>query len=139
MRISGLDVGVARSDRRRRLGKLTKQGSPQLRWALCEAAARVHAAAFAECAGADIRWPAGVARRFLRYETHAQTANDEEATRETKRIEPQRRLHVPRARGAPAARAHVADVEPSRIDGSDYYWRLARARPADRLALTGQP
>ena len=35
---SSLDVGVERSDRRRRLGKLTKQGSPQLRWALYESA-----------------------------------------------------------------------------------------------------
>jgi transposase len=34
VRIAGLDVGVHRSDRRSRLGKLTKQGSPQLRWAL---------------------------------------------------------------------------------------------------------
>jgi transposase len=38
VRIAGLDVGVERSDRRSRLGKLTKQGSPQLRWALYEAA-----------------------------------------------------------------------------------------------------
>jgi transposase len=38
VRIAGLDVGVERSDRRARLGKLTKQGSPQLRWALYEAA-----------------------------------------------------------------------------------------------------
>jgi transposase len=38
VRCSGLDVGVSRSDRRSRLGKLSKQGSPQLRWALYEAA-----------------------------------------------------------------------------------------------------
>jgi transposase len=35
---AGLDVGVHRSDRRSRAGKLTRQGSPQLRWALYEAA-----------------------------------------------------------------------------------------------------
>lgn len=38
VRCSGLDVGVHRSDRRSRAGKLTRQGSPQLRWALYEAA-----------------------------------------------------------------------------------------------------
>jgi transposase len=38
VRMAGIDVGVERSDRRGRLGKLTKQGSPQLRWALYEAA-----------------------------------------------------------------------------------------------------
>jgi transposase len=38
VRCSGLDIGVHRSDRRSRAGKLTKQGSPQLRWALYEAA-----------------------------------------------------------------------------------------------------
>jgi transposase len=38
VRISGLDIGVERSDRRSKLGKLTKQGAPQLRWALYEAA-----------------------------------------------------------------------------------------------------
>jgi transposase len=38
VRMTGLDVGVHRSDRRSRPGKLTKQGSPQLRWALYEAA-----------------------------------------------------------------------------------------------------
>jgi transposase len=31
-------IGVHRSDRRTRVGKLTRQGSPQLRWALYEAA-----------------------------------------------------------------------------------------------------
>jgi len=31
-------IGVYRSDRRSRVGKLTRQGSPQLRWALFEAA-----------------------------------------------------------------------------------------------------
>jgi transposase len=36
--MAGLDVGVSRSDRRSRVGKLTKQGSPQLRWALYECA-----------------------------------------------------------------------------------------------------
>lgn len=38
VRIAGLDIGVHRSDRRSRLGKITKQGSPQLRWALYESA-----------------------------------------------------------------------------------------------------
>jgi transposase len=38
VRFCGLDVGVHRSDRRSRVGKLTKQGSPYLRWALYEAA-----------------------------------------------------------------------------------------------------
>ena len=38
VRMAGLDVGVSRSDRRSRMGKLTKQGSPQLRWALYECA-----------------------------------------------------------------------------------------------------
>ncbi len=38
VRAVGLDVGVYRSDRRSRLGKLTKQGSPAARWALYEAA-----------------------------------------------------------------------------------------------------
>jgi transposase len=38
VRCSGLDVGVDRSDRRAKLGKLTRQGSPHLRWALYEAA-----------------------------------------------------------------------------------------------------
>ena len=38
VRMAGLDVGVERSDRRAKLGKLTKQGSPHLRWALYEAA-----------------------------------------------------------------------------------------------------
>jgi transposase len=38
VRMAGIDVGVQRSDRRSRVGKLTKQGSPHLRWALYEAA-----------------------------------------------------------------------------------------------------
>lgn len=38
VRAVGLDVGVHRSDRRSRLGKLTKQGSAHARWALYEAA-----------------------------------------------------------------------------------------------------
>jgi transposase len=38
VRCAGLDVGVHRSDRRSRAGKLARQGSPQLRWALYEAA-----------------------------------------------------------------------------------------------------
>lgn len=38
VRSAGLDVGVHRSDRRSRAGKLTRQGSPQLRWALYESA-----------------------------------------------------------------------------------------------------
>jgi transposase len=38
VRCAGLDIGVYRSDRRSRVGKLTRQGSPQLRWALYEAA-----------------------------------------------------------------------------------------------------
>ena len=38
VRIAGIDIGVHRSDRRARAGKLTRQGSPQLRWALYEAA-----------------------------------------------------------------------------------------------------
>jgi transposase len=38
VRCAGLDIGVHRSDRRSRTGKLTKQGSPELRWALYEAA-----------------------------------------------------------------------------------------------------
>ena len=38
VRLAGLDVGVSRSDRRSRVGKLTKQGSPHLRWALYESA-----------------------------------------------------------------------------------------------------
>src|ERR671911_531046 len=38
VRCAGLDIGVYRSDRRSRAGKLTRQGSPQLRWALYESA-----------------------------------------------------------------------------------------------------
>jgi transposase len=38
VRMVGIDIGVHRSDRRARAGKLTCQGSPQLRWALYEAA-----------------------------------------------------------------------------------------------------
>jgi transposase len=38
VRCTGLDVGAHRSDQRSRLGKLTKQGSPHLRWALYESA-----------------------------------------------------------------------------------------------------
>jgi transposase len=38
VRAVGLDIGVHRSDRRSRLGKLTRQGPPQARWALYEAA-----------------------------------------------------------------------------------------------------
>lgn len=38
VRMAGLDVAVHRSDTRGRLGRLTKQGSPELRWALYEAA-----------------------------------------------------------------------------------------------------
>src|SRR3982750_1366882 len=34
VRTAGIDIGVHRSDRRSRVGKLTRQGSPQLRWAL---------------------------------------------------------------------------------------------------------
>jgi len=38
VRCAGLDIGVHRSDRRSRAGKLSRQGSPQLRWALYESA-----------------------------------------------------------------------------------------------------
>jgi transposase len=38
VRVAGIDIGVHRSDRRARAGKLTRQGSPELRWALYEAA-----------------------------------------------------------------------------------------------------
>ena len=38
VRLAGIDIGVHRSDHRARAGKLTRQGSPQLRWALYEAA-----------------------------------------------------------------------------------------------------
>ncbi len=38
VRAVGLDIGVHRSDRRSRPGKLTRQGPPQARWALYEAA-----------------------------------------------------------------------------------------------------
>ena len=38
VRIAGIDIGVHRSDRRTRVGRLNRQGSPQLRWALYEAA-----------------------------------------------------------------------------------------------------
>ena len=38
VRFTGLDIGVHRSDRTSRVGKLTRQGSSALRWALYEAA-----------------------------------------------------------------------------------------------------
>ena len=38
VRMAGIDIGVHRSDRRARVGKLNRQGSPQPRWALYEAA-----------------------------------------------------------------------------------------------------
>jgi transposase len=38
VRLAGIDIGVHRSDRTASLGKLTRQGSPDLRWALYEAA-----------------------------------------------------------------------------------------------------
>ncbi len=38
LRMAGIDIGVHRSDRRARVGKLNRQGSPHLRWALYEAA-----------------------------------------------------------------------------------------------------
>ena len=38
VRLAGLDIGVHRSDRRARVGRLTRQGSSHLRWALYEAA-----------------------------------------------------------------------------------------------------
>jgi len=38
VRAVGLDIGVHRSDRHSRLGKLTRQGPPEARWALYEAA-----------------------------------------------------------------------------------------------------
>jgi transposase len=38
VRASGLDIGVYRSDRRSRTGRITRQGAPALRWALYEAA-----------------------------------------------------------------------------------------------------
>jgi transposase len=38
VRMAGIEIGLHRCDRRARAGKLTRQGSPQLRWALYEAA-----------------------------------------------------------------------------------------------------
>jgi transposase len=38
VRAAGIDIGVHRSDRTSRTGKLTRQGSADLRWALFEAA-----------------------------------------------------------------------------------------------------
>jgi transposase len=37
VRMAGIDIGVHGSDRRSRVGKLNRQGSPHLRWALYEA------------------------------------------------------------------------------------------------------
>jgi transposase len=34
VRMAGIDIGVHRSDRRARVGKLNRQGFPHLRWAL---------------------------------------------------------------------------------------------------------
>jgi hypothetical protein len=52
VRCAGLDVGVHRSDRRSRAGKLTKQGSPQLRWVLYESAPSI-----ASANPTNPRWP----------------------------------------------------------------------------------
>jgi transposase len=38
VRMAGIDIGVHRCDRRSRVAKLNRQGSPQLRWALYQAA-----------------------------------------------------------------------------------------------------
>src|SRR5207244_8339127 len=38
VRMAGIDIGVHRSDRHAQVGKLTRQGSAPLRWALFEAA-----------------------------------------------------------------------------------------------------
>ena len=38
VRMAGIDIGVHRSDRHAQLGKLTRQGSAPVRWALYEAA-----------------------------------------------------------------------------------------------------
>jgi len=40
VRMAGIDIGVHRSDWRARVGKLNRQGSPHLRWALYEARCR---------------------------------------------------------------------------------------------------
>jgi transposase len=37
VRFAGIDIGVHGSDQTSRVGKLTRQGSPTLRWALYEA------------------------------------------------------------------------------------------------------
>ena len=42
VRCAGLDVGVHRSDQHSQQGKLTRQGSPHLRWALVQAAQHGH-------------------------------------------------------------------------------------------------
>jgi len=45
VRFAGIDIGVHRSDQTSRVGKLTRQGSPTLRWALYEAAQSATSAA----------------------------------------------------------------------------------------------
>jgi transposase len=45
VRMAGIDIGVHRSDRRSQAGRLSRQGSPLLRWALYEAAQSARRAA----------------------------------------------------------------------------------------------
>jgi transposase len=59
VRMAGIDIGVHRSDRRSRVGKLNRQGSPHLRWALYEPALAVFACSLGYAVSFDAT-PAGV-------------------------------------------------------------------------------
>jgi transposase len=61
--MAGIDIGVHRSDRRSRVGKLNRQGSPHLRWALYEAA-------LAACRPSNTRASLTIARKLARRSFH---------------------------------------------------------------------
>jgi transposase len=69
VRMAGIDIGVHRSDRHARAGKLTRQGSPQLRWAL-------YAAALSACRPSSPDHADYLALKGPRAQPHACVADD---------------------------------------------------------------
>jgi len=101
VRCSGLDIGVHRSDRRSRAGKLTRQGSPGLRWALYEAAQ-------AACRPSEPR-PRGLPRaQGARALAHESVADDRPQAR------PPLLPHPPGARTRSARARQLTRVHPLR-------------------------
>ena len=109
--MAGIDIGVHRSDRRARAGKLNRQGSPQLRWALYEAA-------LSACRPSSPDHADYLALKRPRPQPHARLADDREQAR------------APLLPRAPRARARRAGTCRGRVRPQPVRLLLRYAQPS---------